>query len=136
MRNDGQQEPFTAQQLEGYKNGTLPNTDYYKFLMQPSHVANANLNVSGGGNVARYFISAGYNIAEGNYKHTDENKDGYNANNVMKRYSLRANVDVDISPTLTARLDLAGILTDRTDGNNSASGVMQLANRIDRKSVV
>ena len=130
MRNDGQQEPFTAQQLEGYKNGTLPNTDYYKFLMQPSHVANANLNVSGGGNVARYFISAGYNIAEGNYKHTDENKDGYNANNVMKRYSLRANVDVDISPTLTARLDLAGILTDRTDGNNSASGVMQLANRM------
>ncbi|TWI82506.1 TonB-dependent receptor [Chitinophaga japonensis] len=130
MRNDGQQVPFTDEQLEGYKNGSLPNTDYYKFLMQPSQVASANLNVSGGGNVARYFISAGYNVAEGNYRHTTENKDGYNANNLMKRYSLRANVDVDISPNLTARLDLAGILTDRTDGNNSASGVMQLANRM------
>lgn len=130
MRNDGQQVPFTDAQLEGYKNGSLPNTDYYKFIIQPSHVATANLNVSGGGNVARYFISAGYNMAEGNYRHTDENKDNYNANNLMKRYSLRANVDVDISPTLSARLDLAGILTDRTDGNNSASGVMQLANRM------
>ncbi|NLR61727.1 TonB-dependent receptor [Chitinophaga polysaccharea] len=130
LTNDGAQKAFTDQQLEGFKNGTLPNTDYYKFLMKPSKVAQGNLNVSGGGNVARYFISAGYNLAEGNYRHTKENADGYNGNNAMKRYNLRANVDVDISPNLTARLDVAGILTDRTDGNNSASTVINLANRL------
>ncbi|OZI05321.1 SusC/RagA family TonB-linked outer membrane protein [Siphonobacter sp. BAB-5385] len=130
LRNDGQQPAFTNQQLEGYRDGSLPNTDFYKFLMQPSRVAQANLNVSGGGSTARYFISAGYNLQEGNYRHTKENKDGYNGNNVMKRYNLRANVDVDITSTLSARLDLAGILTDRTDGNNSAGDIMNLANRM------
>ncbi len=128
--NDGAQPAFTQQQLDNYKNGIGPNTDYYKFIMKTSHVGQANLNVSGGGNVARYFISAGYNIAEGNYRHTKTNKEGYNGNNIMKRYNLRANVDVDITPTLTARLDLAGILTDRRDGNNSASTIMNLANRM------
>lgn len=128
--NDGSQRAFTDEQLEGYKNGSLPNTDYYKFLMQPSMVGQGNLNISGGGNIARYFISAGYNMAQGNYKHTKDSDEGHNSNNVMKRYNLRANVDVDVTPTLTARLDLAGILTDRTDGNNSASSVMNLANRL------
>ena len=130
LGNDGAQPAFTQQQLDGYKNGTLPNTDYYKFIMRPSSVVSGNLNVSGGGNVARYFISAGYNMAEGNYKHTKNNKDGYDGNNRMKRYNLRANVDVDITKDLTARLDLAGTLTDRTDGNNSAGTIMNLANRM------
>lgn len=130
LRNDGAQPAFTDAQLEGYRNGSLPNTDYYKFIMKPSRVVQGNLNVSGGGNIARYFISAGYNLQEGNYRHTKDNNDGYNANNMMKRYNLRANVDVEITPTLSARLDLAGTLTDRTDGNNSAADVMNLANRL------
>ncbi|ASZ13362.1 TonB-dependent receptor [Chitinophaga pendula] len=130
LANDGSQPAFSPQQLEGFKNGTLPNTDYYKYMMRPSMVAQGNLNVSGGGNIARYFISAGYNMAEGNYRYTNTNKEGYNGNNRMKRYNLRANVDVDITPTLTARLDLAGTLTDRTDGNNSAGDIMNLANRL------
>ncbi|MGN7722011.1 TonB-dependent receptor [Chitinophaga sp. 22620] len=128
--NDGAQPAFSDEQLEAFRNGSAPNTDYYKFIMKTSHVGQANLNVSGGGNVARYFISAGYNIAEGNYRHTKSNKEGYNGNNIMKRYNLRANVDVDITRNLSARLDLAGILTDRTDGNNSAGTIMNLANRM------
>jgi len=128
--NDGAQPVFTEEQLEGYRNGTLPNTDYYKFLMQPSRVANSNLNISGGTETARYFISAGYNFAEGNYKYTKDNPEGFNTNNIMKRYNLRANVDVDISKDLSVRLDLAGILTARRDGNNSAADILNLANRM------
>lgn len=130
LANDKLQPAFTQQQIDDFKNGKGANTDYYKFLMKPSMVGQANLNVSGGGNIARYFISAGYNLAEGNYRHTKSNSEGYNSNNMMKRYNLRANVDVDITPNLTARLDLAGTLTDRNDGNNSASDIMNLANRM------
>ncbi|WP_143307190.1 TonB-dependent receptor [Chitinophaga vietnamensis] len=130
LQNDGAQPAFTDKQLQGYKDGTLPNTDYYKFIMKPSTVAQANLNVSGGNNIARYFISAGYNVQDGLYAHTKENQDGYSGNNNMKRYNLRANVDVDITPTLAARVDIAGIMTDRRDGNNSASSIMNLANRM------
>lgn len=130
VMNDGGQAVFNEDQLEGYRNGTLPNTDYYKFLMRPSMVAQANLNISGGVESARYFISAGYNRAEGNYNYTKDNAEGLNTNNIMNRYNLRANVDVDVSKDLTVRLDLAGILTARTDGNNSANTIMNLANRM------
>lgn len=128
--NDGAQPVFTEDQLEGYRNGTLPNTDHYKFLMQPSMVAQSNLNISGGTESARYFISAGYNRSEGNYKFTRDNAEGFNTNNMMNRFNLRANVDVDITKDLSVRLDLAGILTSRRDGNNSAADIMNLANRM------
>lgn len=130
LMNDGQQPTFTDLQLEGYKNGTLPNTDYYDFIIQPSQVGNANLNISGGNNIVRYFLSAGLNIQEGNYKHTKENDQGYNSNNVMKRFNLRANIDVDITPTLQATLNLAGVQTNRSDPNTAASTIMNLANRM------
>lgn len=128
--NDGAQPTFTDDQLEGYRNGTLPNTDLYKFLFKPSMVAATNLNISGGSETARYFISAGYNKSEGNYRHTKDNAEGKNTNNIMNRFNLRANVDVDITPTLIARLDIAGTLTSRTDGNNSAATILNLANRM------
>ncbi len=130
LMNDGNQPTFTEAQLEGYKNGTLPNTDYYKFIIQPSQVGNANLNISGGNNIVRYFLSAGLNIQEGNYKHTKDNDQGYNSNNVMKRFNLRANIDVDITPTLQATLNLAGVQTNRSDPNTAASTIMNLANRM------
>lgn len=122
--------PFKEKDLEGYKNGTLPNTDYYGFIMKPSRVGNANLNINGGNNIARYFLSAGVNIQEGNYKYTYNQNGRYNSNNIMKRFNLRANIDVDITPTLLATLNLAGIQTNRTDGNASAGDIMGIANRM------
>ena len=98
--------------------------------MQPSLVAQSNLNISGGTESARYFISAGYNRSEGNYKFTKDNAEGFNTNNMMNRFNLRANVDVDVTKDLTVRLDIAGILTSRRDGNNSAGEIMNLANRM------
>ncbi|MGV3504695.1 MAG: SusC/RagA family TonB-linked outer membrane protein [Adhaeribacter sp.] len=130
LANDGGQPVFTDEQLEGYRNGTLPNTDYYKFLMKPSRVAQANLNISGGAEQARYFISAGYNRSEGNYRYTKDNPEGFDTNNIMDRFNLRANVDVDITKDMSVRLDLAGILTARRDGNNSANSILNLANRM------
>ncbi len=130
LMNDGQQPTFSQEQLESYKNGTLPNTDYYGFIIQPSRVGSANLNISGGNNIVRYFLSAGLNIQEGNYKYTKDNEMGYNSNNIMKRFNLRANVDVDITPTLLATVNLAGVQTNRSDPNTSASTIMNIANRM------
>ena len=130
LQNDGNQPTFSEQQLEDYKNGLGYNTDYYGYLMQPSQVGSANLNITGGNNIVRYFLSAGLNIQEGNYKHTKENDMGYNSNNIMKRFNLRANVDVDVSPTLLVSLNLAGIQTNRSDPNSSASTIMNVMNRM------
>lgn len=128
--NDGNQPTFTPQQIEDYKNGLGYNTDYYDFLMKPSQVGNANLNISGGNSIVRYFLSAGLNIQEGNYKHTKENDMKFNSNNIMKRFNLRANVDVDVTPSLLVSLNLAGIQTNRSDPNSSAGTIMNTANRM------
>jgi len=130
LTNDGNLPTFSEQQLEDYKNGNGYNTDYYDYLMQPSQVGNANLNISGGNNIVRYFLSAGLNIQEGNYRHTKDNDMGFNSNNVMKRFNLRANVDVDVTPTLLVRLNLAGIQTNRSDPNTSAGAIMNIMNRM------
>lgn len=130
LMNDGQQPTFTQDQLEDYKNGKGYNTDYYKYLMKSSQVGNANLNISGGNNIVRYFLSAGLNIQEGNYRHTRENDQGYNSNNIMKRFNLRANVDVDVTPSLLVSLNLAGIQTNRSDPNTAASTIMNIMNRM------
>jgi TonB-linked SusC/RagA family outer membrane protein len=128
--NDGSQPAFSDSQIDAYKNGTLPNTDYYDYIIQPSGVGSANLNITGGNNIVRYFVSAGLNIQEGNYKHTTENDQNYNSNNIMKRFNLRANVDVDVTPTLLATLNLAGIQTNRSDPNTSATTIMNIMNRM------
>ena len=128
--NDGNQPTYTPQQLEDYRNGLGYNTNYYDYLIQPSQVGNANLNISGGNSIVRYFLSAGLNIQEGNYRHTMDNDQGYNSNNIMKRFNLRANVDVDVTPTLLVRLNLAGIQTNRSDPNSSASTIFNIMNRM------
>lgn len=130
LMNDGNEPAFTDEQLEAYKNGQGYNTDYYKFLIQPSPVGTANLNITGGNNIVRYFLSAGLNIQAGNYKHTKENDQGYNSNNIMKRFNLRANVDVDVTKDLLVTLNLAGIQTNRSDPNSSASTIMNIMNRM------
>ncbi|HEV2831002.1 MAG TPA: TonB-dependent receptor, partial [Hanamia sp.] len=48
----------------------------------------------------------------------------------MKRFNLRANVDVDVTPTLLATLNLAGIQTNRSDPNTSATTIMNIMNRM------
>lgn len=130
LTNDGQQPSFTTDQLEAYKNGALPNTNFYDYIIKPSQVGSANLNISGGNNVVRYFLSAGLNIQEGNYRYTKDNDMSYNSNNIMKRFNLRANIDVDVTPTLLATLNLAGVQTNRSDPNTSASTIMNIMNRM------
>ncbi len=62
------------------------------------------LNVSGGGGVARYFISGGLNQDNGVLKVDPVNN--FNSNINLKSYSLRSNIDIDLTKTtmLTVRL--------------------------------
>ncbi|UYQ92125.1 TonB-dependent receptor [Chitinophaga horti] len=122
--------PFSAEQLEGFKNGTLPNTNYYDFIMQASPQSSANLNISGGAPNVRYYISAGYSRYAGNYKYVKDNPEGNNTNSIQSRYTLRANVDVDVTKTTLVSIDLSGLFAARNAPNTSAATIMNLANRL------
>lgn len=100
-RNVGQPEPFTAQDIEKYKAGNLPeypNTNWYDEILQQNPVQSQHdLSVSGGGEKVKYFVSLGKFHQEGYWSNTDFN-----------RYNLRSNIDADITKDLKISFDFAG----------------------------
>ncbi|RYY35971.1 MAG: TonB-dependent receptor [Sphingobacteriaceae bacterium] len=69
-----------------------------------------NLSVSGGGSVARYYITGAYNIDNGVLKTDVRNN---NENNVkFKNYQLRSNVNVNLTKTTEIIIRLSGLFSE------------------------
>ena len=101
---------FTDEQLEVIRTGSDPdryaNTNWYSALMKPSSFQQRhNISVNGGGEKSRYFISTGYLDQKGLFEAA-----GY------KQYSLRSNLDAEISKNLKVSLNLNGRLEKTSDG--------------------
>lgn len=64
------------------------------------------LNVRGGTEKARYFVSGAFFQENGIFKEGNNNK--YNNNIGLKRYNLRSNIDFDVGKTTTVKVDLSG----------------------------
>lgn len=81
--------------LQAYKNGTK-GIDWQKLMIKTGYIQDYKLSFSGGTNLARYLISA--NILD---------QDATTITSNFKRYSLRANIDSDITSwlTLSAKLN-------------------------------
>lgn len=71
-----------------------------------------NLNVSGGGGVARYFVSASYNKDNGIMK--VDKRNSFNNNIDLKSYTLRSNVDIDLTKSTFMTVRLSGNFDDYT----------------------
>lgn len=69
-----------------------------------------NLNVSGGGKIARYYIAAAYNKDNGIIKMDKRNN--FNNNISIDKYVLRANVNVNLTKTTEAIVRLYGAFDD------------------------
>lgn len=87
----------------------------------------ANMNISGGTNIAKYYIAGTYSKDEGNLKSAKQNN--FNNNINVNRYLLRANVDVNVSKTTKATVRLHGTMDDYSgpirDGSNIYSMISQ-----------
>ncbi len=111
-RNPKLREPYSEDQIRGTIAGEdpllYPANNWQKELMKDwATNQRANLNVSGGGNIARYFVSGSYTNDNGVLKVDPQNN--FNSNVRIKRYTIRANVDVDLTKST--------LLTVRTSGN-------------------
>lgn len=73
----------------------------------------ANLNMSGGGNTARYYVSASYTEDQGMYRTDETLRKDYDTNANYKRWNYRMNVDIDITKTTLLKLGVAGSLAKR-----------------------
>lgn len=88
-----------------------PANDWQDLLFD-KHTFNQryNLNVSGGGVVARYYIAASYDKDQGIIKNDPRNS--YSNNIDIRKYSLRSNVNVNLTKTTEVIVRLNGSFDD------------------------
>ncbi len=99
-----------GQQLEGIEKYHYFNTNWHETMLRKAAPQyRTNLQLSGGNDRARYYVSFSYLRQEGLFdtKWTEYNE-GYDTQAVLNRYNLRVNVDLNVNKFLTVGLDLGG----------------------------
>lgn len=133
LKNDNLPEKFSAQDLEYYRIGAdpylYPNTDWFDEFLKPyTPMSRANLNISGGGDKVRYFVSASALTQDGIYNFTKLNE--YDSNAKFNRYNFRSNIDIDLTDNFTVGLDLAGRVENRNYPGRDTWLIFTILNRI------
>ena len=125
LRNDGTKEedlPFKQHVLDAFRTKSdpllYPNTDWMDmFMKSAAFQSQHNVNISGGTEQVRYFISLGALTQDGIYKSFDTS---YNANWTYNRYNYRANLDIDVTKTTLLKVNLGGRLEQRHEPNHKS----------------
>jgi TonB-dependent SusC/RagA subfamily outer membrane receptor len=100
--------------------------DYFDYAFKPGLQQDYSLSIRGGSQRARYYVMANYFAQDGNYTHTDLHD--YSTQAVFKRYNFRSNIDIDITNSFYARLDLGARITDRNAPGTTANRVVEFCN--------
>ncbi len=88
-----------------------PNVDWWDVVLKDGAMSyRANLNMSGGGTTARYFVSGSYVEEQGMYKTDDAVRKEYDTNVNYRRWNYRMNTDIDITKSTVLKVGLSGSL--------------------------
>jgi len=104
LRNSGQSPFYSEEEVEAYRTGSdpinYPDVDWKDLMFRDyGFQQRHNLNVSGGDEKIRYFVSAGF-LDQGS---------NYTADVLSyQQYNIRSNIDASIKDNLTLKLNLAG----------------------------
>lgn len=90
----------------------FPNTDWRELMFRDAYMQTQhNINISGGTDRVRYFTSIGYLFQDGLLKQFDaldyDNRYFYN------RFNYRANLDIDLTKTTLAKVNIGGVVGKR-----------------------
>jgi len=133
----GQEPMYSAEQIEKYRRvcagETLDGMDQYRYFntswfdqlyRETAPIIKTNLQISGGNNRARYYISFSYLRQEGMWNSKWTNMmDRYSTQHILNRWNLRSNLDINVNKYLRVGLDLGG----RIDNiNQPTTGVFDL----------
>lgn len=102
---------FTPEQIEAYRTGSdpimYPNVNWMKEVFRDVFLQSKNnINISGGSENVKYFISMGYLYQNGIMKQMPSLD--YDNNYRYNRYNYRANLDVKLSPTTKMKFGVGG----------------------------
>lgn len=93
-----------------------PNVDWLDTLLKDGAMTyRANIDISGGGSTARYFVSMSYLNEDGMYKVDKALKDDYDSNASYQRWNYRMNVDVDITKSTLLKVGVSGWLSKQNE---------------------
>lgn len=96
-----------ANTIPGSNSLIYPATDWKKELLKDFTMnQRANVNISGGGDVARYYVAASFSQDNGILKQDGNNN--FNTNINLKKYTLRSNVNIDVTKTTELLVRLSG----------------------------
>ncbi|WP_157274036.1 TonB-dependent receptor [Pedobacter sp. BAL39] len=114
-RNPLNPQPYLEDKIAGTEAGlnplVYPANDWRKMLFKDYALNQRyNLNVSGGGPVARYYVAGSYNKDNG-ILNVDE-RNNFNSNINLQSSSLRANVNIDLTKTTELIVRLSGNFDD------------------------
>ena len=98
--------------LEGFRLGEdkyrYPNVKWYDEVIKPlAFQQKYNINVSGGTEKVRYFVSLGYLDQGGMFKYTNTH-DRYSSDTDFKRFNFRSNLDFEINEYQTLSANISG----------------------------
>lgn len=123
------QPSFSQGILEKFKDGSdpirFPNTSWADYIMKDVTLQQQhNLNISGGTDRVKYFISAGYYSQGGLFKEFDR---GYNYGYQYKRFNYRGNLDLKATKTTTLSFNVAGNVNnaDKPYTGQGSSGMIK-----------
>jgi TonB-linked SusC/RagA family outer membrane protein len=97
-----------------------PANDWHDLLFR-DYATNrrVNMNVSGGGNIARYFVSASYSKDNGILK--VDKRNNFNNNINLQKYALRSNVNIDLTKSTELIVRLNGNFDNYTGPLNGGT---------------
>ena len=117
LRTDGRENEVIADDvLEQYKIGTdaAPNTDWIRNYMKSSNSQTHNLTLSGGTDLVRAYVSAGY-FKQGSM---------FGPKNGYDRYNLRSNLDIKATKTTDVSLDINMTNDEKKTATLDAADIM------------
>lgn len=140
-RNPTSDPYFTQEKIDGTAEGlhpvVYPAVDWRNMLLKP-YTTNqrANMSVSGGGPVARYFVAGSY--ARDNGIFNVERRNNFNSNIKLNMYTLRSNVNINLSRSTEMVVRLSGSFDDYRGpiDDGTASGGAAAYKRIMRANPV
>lgn len=131
------QAPFKSEaELLNYKYQTdpelYPDVDWWNVIAKDNALqSKANLSVNGGSDILRYSLVVGYFSEDGILRR--DTKQDWDSSLKVNRYTVRSNVDVNVTPTTLLRVNLGGFLQTKNapPGNDESNfGIFYQAMRI------
>jgi TonB-linked SusC/RagA family outer membrane protein len=124
--NEGNPLAYTYQDFEAYRNGTdpygHPDVNWFNTILKKNSMINRySLNVTGGGNAARYAVGLSYLDQQGLFKGSNP---AYETNATIKRYSINSTIDVNVTKEFTTKLQIYARVQDGNQPGGTTDGII------------